>query len=214
VSRPTEWLSKWIYILAIGLYFVAVTLRTWLYFRDGPQLERALILLFAWLLLIVSEPAVSRRWHGYFPFYLTLQTALVFTLMALPGTPDFMGALLNVLSMQVMLRLPTRIGAAWIGLCALIMGLLLPRDYQFEAIALTLIYTAGNVFLGSYSRTIRKSQAVRQYNQELAAKLQQANLQLQDYSARLEHLAAARERNRLAHELHDSQPVGCLAVRA
>jgi signal transduction histidine kinase len=204
VTRPTEWLSKWIPILTACLYFAAVALRTWLYFREGPALGRALGLLLLWLLLIASEPRLSRRWPAYFPLYILLQTGLVFVMMALPGTPDFMGALLGVLSMQVLLRLPTRVGVAWIGLCALGLWLLLSRTYQYQAIALALVYTAGNVFLGSFTRTIRKTQAVRQYNQTLAGELELANRRLQDTSAQLEQLAAARERDRLARELHDS----------
>jgi signal transduction histidine kinase len=204
VTRPTEWLSKWIYILAASLYFVAVGLRTWLFFGDGQNLENALALLLLWVLLIISEPLVSRRWRAYFPVYLLLQTTLVFILMSLPENPDFMGALLGVLSMQVMLRLPMRVGVIWIGLCAVIMGLLLATTYEYQAIALALIYTAGNVFLGSYTRTIRNAQATRLHNQALASELEQANRQLQDYSTQLEQLSAARERNRLARELHDS----------
>jgi signal transduction histidine kinase len=77
-------------------------------------------------------------------------------------------------------------------------------DYQIQAIALALLYTAGNIFLGSYARTIRLAQAVRQKNRALSNELEQNNQQLQDYSAQLGQLAAARERNRLARELHDS----------
>jgi signal transduction histidine kinase len=84
------------------------------------------------------------------------------------------------------------------------MGLLFARNFRYEAIALVLIYTAGNVFLGSYTRTIRRAQAARLHNQALAGKLASANQQLQEYSARLKELAAAGERNRLARELHDS----------
>lgn len=204
MTRPAEWLSKSIYILATCLYFLAVVLRTWLFFQYDPQLGRALIFLFLWLSLLITEPPISRRWSGYFTPYLIFQTMLVIYLMVLPGTPDFMGTLLGVLSMQAMLRLPARIGLIWIGLCALLIVFLLFNAYQYQAIALALIYTAGNVFLGSYARTIRKAQMVRQYNQELAASLQQANLQLQDYSIRLEQVATVRERNRLARELHDS----------
>jgi signal transduction histidine kinase len=204
VTRPTQWLSKWIPILAASLYFVAVTLRTWLYFREGPYLGRAMGLLLLWLLLIASEPRLSRLWQAYFPIYIILQTGLVFALMALPDTPDFMGTLLGVLSMQVLLRLPTWVGVVWIGLCALGLWLLLSGAYRYQAIALALIYTAGNVFLGSFTRTIRKTQAERQYNQALAGELELANRRLQDTSAQLEQLAAARERNRLARELHDS----------
>jgi signal transduction histidine kinase len=204
MTRSTEWLSKRIYVLAASLYFVAVVLRAWLYFREGPYLGNVLGLLMLWLLLIVSEPLVSRFWSAYFPVYLVIQTTLVFALMTMPGTYDFFGALLGVLSMQVMLRLSTRVGAVWIGLCAVIMLLILGRAYQYQAIALTLIYIAGMTFLGSYTRTIRKAQLVRSENQDLVDELEQANRLLQDYSTQLEQLAAARERNRLARELHDS----------
>lgn len=204
MSRPTEWLSKWIYNLAAGMYFTAVTLRTWLFYLGEPYLGRALGLLLLWLLMLICEPVISRGRRVYFPIYLILQTILVFLLMALPETPDFMGALLAVLSMQVMLRLPTRVGALWIGVCALIMMLLLSREYQYEAIPLALVFTAGNIFLGSYTRTIRIAQTADRKNQALAGKLAQANQKLQDTSAQLEQLAVARERNRLARELHDS----------
>ena len=204
MTHSTEWLSKWIYILAASLYFVAVTLRVWLNFRDGPYLGRAMGLLLLWLFLITSEPLISRRWPVYFPVYVVLQTTLVFLLMATPGTPDFVGSLLGVLSMQVMLRLPTPVGIAWIGLCTVILMLVLGRAYQNQAIALSLILIAGIIFLGSYTRTIRKAQAVRLENQTLAEELVLANHLLQDYSTQLEQFAAARERNRLARELHDS----------
>jgi signal transduction histidine kinase len=204
VTRSTEWLTKWIYILAASLYFVAVCLRTWLFFQGDPALETALLLLTLWAALILSEPLISSRWQAYFPFYLLVQTILVFLMMRLPESPDFIGALLGVLSMQIMLRLPTRIGFGWIGACAVIMMVLLARDHQYEAIALSLIYTAGNVFLGLFSRTIRQAQYTRLRNQSLAAELEQANRQLIAYSAQLENLSAARERNRLARELHDS----------
>ena len=208
MPRSTEWLSKSIYILASSLYMAAVALRTWLFFQDEPVLGKAMALLLLWVLLFASEPVVSRRWPrqlgAYFPLYLIFQTCLVFILMNLPGTPDFMGTLLAILSMQIMLRLPTWAGALWIALCAVIMTVLLVEEYGGQAIALALIYTAGNVFFGSYMRTIRRNQAARLQNQELAGELEQANQRLQEYSTQAEQLAAARERNRLARELHDS----------
>jgi signal transduction histidine kinase len=204
VTRSTEWLSQRIYFLAASLYFVAVALRAWLFFRDSPYIGRALGLLLLWLLLATSEPVLSQRWSAYFSIYLTFQTALVFLMMALPGTPGFMGALLGVLSMQVMMRLPTWVGAIWIGLCGVIMALLLAKTYPDLAIALTLLYTAANIFLGSYIRTIRHAQAASLKNQALSNELEHTNRRLQDYSAQLEQLAVARERNRLARELHDS----------
>ena len=208
MNRSTEWLSKSIYIFAAGLYILTVVLRTWLFFQGSPTLGKALALLLVWALLFASEWVVARHWERYlaiyFPIYLICQTALTLVLMALPNSPDFMGALLAVLSMQAMLRLSTWIGATWIAVCAVLMFLLLREENGSETFALVLIYTAGNVFLGSYIRTIRRAQAARQRNLALADELDQANQRLQETAVQVEQLAAARERNHLARELHDS----------
>jgi len=204
MARSAERLPQWIFALAASFLFAAVSLRTLLVYRQSPELGQALGLLLAWLLLWVSEPAISRRWPRCFWIYLAVQTALVFVLLTFPGAPDFYGTLLAILSMQVMSRLNPRIGALWIGLCALIMAPLLARTYRAQAIALTLIHTGFNTFLGSYTLAIRRSQAARARNQVLAQELQEGNQELQAYSAQLEGMAVARERNRLARELHDS----------
>lgn len=107
--------------------------------------------------------------------------------------------------MQAMLNLNPRIGAVWIGSSAPIIGLILTRDYGIsQAVPLALIYTASNVFLGTYALVIRREQVAQDQRLELAHELQIANRQLQDYSNQLEYLAIARERNRFARELHDS----------
>jgi signal transduction histidine kinase len=163
------------------------------------------VLLLVVLVLFISEPAISRRWPRYFPIYLLLQTILLFVLLALPGYPDFFATLFGILSMQTMLNLNPRMGAAWIAACALIMGVLLESNYgASQAVALTLIYSAGNAFFGTYALAIRREQATQDQRMELARDLQAANQQLQDYSTQLENLAVARERNRFARELHDS----------
>jgi signal transduction histidine kinase len=204
-DHPTDWLSLWIYYLASSLYFGAVFLRSLLVYRHSAVLVQVLGLLLVWLALSVSEPVISRRWSRYFPIYLILQTTLVFVLLVSPLSPDYFATLLAVLSMQVMLRLNPKAGAFWIGLCALIMPLLLVRTYgNYQAIALTLIYTAANVFFGSYTLAMRRAQVARAHNQALAQELREANNQLQAFSTQLEQLTVARERNRLARELHDA----------
>lgn len=196
--------SQWIFYLAASFYFVAVLLRAILVYQDAPELGRILGLLLLWLVLAISQPAISRRWPRYFPIYLTLQTLPVFLLLSLSDFSDFFATLLIILSMQTMLQLRPRIGGAWIALCAVVMTLLLSINYGAEAIALSLIFTAGNVLLGSYALATRRAQAARNQNQILVREVQEANRQLETYVAQLEGMAAARERNRLARELHDS----------
>jgi signal transduction histidine kinase len=207
MDRSTSRLSQWVYYLAASLYYIAVFLRTILIYRDSPELTRALVLLLVVLVLFISEPAISRNWSRYFPIYLLLQTLLLVVLLALPGYPDFFAVLLGIFSMQVMLNLNPRIGAVWIAAFVLIMGLLLTKNDNYgasQAVALTLIYTAGNVFFGTYALVIRREQATQDQRLQLARELQATNQQLQDYSAQLEDLAVARERTRFARELHDS----------
>src|SRR4030067_9207 len=110
--------------------------------------------------------------------YLLCQTALVFTLLSRPGFSDFFGSLLPILGMQVMLNLPSKVGGVCMGLCAPIMMLLLVKTYgTTPAIALTLIYTAGNVFFGTYTLAMRRAQAARLQNQTLAGELQEEDEQ-------------------------------------
>ncbi len=196
--------SQWIFYLAASFYFGAVFLRSLLTYGHAPELGRILWVLLIWLILALSQPAISRRWSHYFPIYVTLQTLPVFVLLTLSDTSDFFATLLIILSMQVMLHLSPRIGGLWIAFCAVAMAFLLSINYQAEAIALSLIFTAGNVLLGSYALAIRRAQTARNQNQTLVREVQEANQQLEAYVMQLEGMAAARERNRLARELHDS----------
>jgi len=204
MARSISRWPQWIFFLAASFMFVAVFLRTVLIYRDSPELSQAIGLLLAFLILSASESFISHRWKGYFWIYLVLQTSLVFLLLTFPEFPDFFATLFSILSMQVMLRLNPKVGAVWIGLCALIMLPILASSYQAQTVALTLIYTAASVFLGSYALLVRRAQETHLKNQALAHELQAGNQELRAYSAQLEGMAVARERNRLARELHDS----------
>jgi signal transduction histidine kinase len=63
---------------------------------------------------------------------------------------------------------------------------------------------ASGVFLISYDFLYSRTQADQAESERLLANLQSAHQKLQGQAAQAEELAAARERNRLARELHDS----------
>ena len=69
---------------------------------------------------------------------------------------------------------------------------------------LSLVMLGGGTFLISYEMLYTQTQADEAESEVLLAKLQQAHQELQAHAAQAEELAAARERNRLARELHDS----------
>jgi signal transduction histidine kinase len=200
-----SWSSHRIYYLASGLFYCAVVLRSLLVYQNSATLPIVLGLLVAWLVLFLSQPFISRYWDHYFPFYLACQTALIILLLLIPDTADFFATLLVILSMQFALHYSPKAWAVWAGLCGLGLLLLLTRTYPTgEGVALAFIYSAANVLMSTYTLAIRRSEAARQENQALADELGAANQQLQAYSQQLAGLAVARERNRLARELHDS----------
>jgi signal transduction histidine kinase len=67
-----------------------------------------------------------------------------------------------------------------------------------------LLIVAGGGFAVSYDLLYSRTQADQAESQALLGELEQAHQTLQEYAAQAEELAAARERNRLARELHDS----------
>ena len=137
MKQPADWLPQRIYYLASGLYFGAISLRTILIYQGTPVLFLALGLLLLGFILFSSQPAVSRRWSHYFPFYLLCQTILVFLLFLLPEYTDFYGSLLAVLAMQVMLNLKPKMGVLWMVLCTPLLIVTMREPYGVpQAIAL------------------------------------------------------------------------------
>jgi signal transduction histidine kinase len=123
----------------------------------------------------------------------------------MPEDPDYFAVLFAVLSMQVLQKYPLRQGVILIAAFIPLTAIPLVKAYNVpEAIVFALTYTAANAIWGSYSLATRRAQAARIRNENLSTELQEANQQLRNYSKQLEQLAVARERNRVARDLHDS----------
>jgi len=109
------------------------------------------------------------------------------------------------LCIQVMRAFSRRSALIWIIIYVVLLAvtLILGMGWQ-EGLALILLYLAVCTFLISYDFLYSRTQADQAESQRLLADLQSAHRKLQEYAAQAEELAAARERNRLARELHDS----------
>ena len=66
------------------------------------------------------------------------------------------------------------------------------------------LYLAGLFLIASFSNLMLRANEARNQSDRLLDELQQAHHQLQEYAGQAEELATAKERNRLARELHDS----------
>jgi signal transduction histidine kinase len=193
-----------VFATTAAFLFAAAVLRSVLRF-EGDQLALILILLAAWLALLLLQEPLSRRWPPAFALYVVLQAAIVLVLLGQSDGSDYFGVLLAVPSMQAMQRWPVRWAVVLIALFAVLVTLGVVEEYSpANALALAAVYTAVNLFLGSYVLTARRATEARAHNEALAADLREANQRLADSARQAERLAGARERQRLARDLHDS----------
>jgi signal transduction histidine kinase len=196
--------TQWIFYLVAGCFYGAVFLRSFLRFPDSPELPQILGLQLMIMALSASESTISRRWKNYFLVYIVFEIILIIYLLTMPESADFFAILFVIPTMQMMLRLDQRMGWIWIGTCALLMGFIFYKYFGTQVVAVAVVNTAANIFFGSYALTTRRAQVAQVKNKTLVQELEAANSQLEDYLTQLEQLAVARERNRLARELHDS----------
>jgi signal transduction histidine kinase len=200
----STWLRRWIYYLATGFLFAAVILRSVLVFQDSPAPGQIILLLAAYLLVFIGNILLAGRYTGISVILICLEVILVLVLL-LTTRVDFFAILFAILSMQAMQQFPPRLGGAFIGLGAVLTFLtLLGSSGVFQALALAVGVSAISVFAGAFLLASRRAGAAREKNLALAGELQEANHRLQAFAQKQEQLAAARERQHLARELHDS----------
>ena len=205
MNRLLGRIQKWVVYITIGFLFGGDFLRTLIQYADDPNEKTALLLLAIWLAVLITEPLISRKWRTYFPLYLILQSLLIFLLLFLFEDADYYAILFAGLSMQVMDRMHPKVGIIIIALFTPIIIIGVSPYYDFaETIPLAVIYTGANAFLGACAYSVRKAREERENENRLILELQDANSTLADSARQSEQLSIARERSRLALELHDS----------
>jgi signal transduction histidine kinase len=190
----------------IGLIvLVVVALRTILFYAGLPNLFPAAVLLTAFALLYLSEPWFSNRFPAYRYFYFPAQTVLVSVFCYLHPFLDMKVVLFVPLFIQAF-RIFSRQVLLFVTIfyMVLIVAFILPNLGFLEGAAFILLGVAVSAFFISYDFLYSRTQADQAESQRLLVDLQSAHTQLQKYAAQAEELAAVRERNRLARELHDS----------
>ena len=187
------------------IVIAAVALRTTIHFQGKPALGLVIALLALYTLLYSLEPWLSLHlsWQTY--LYFPVQTFLVIALTSLRPFTDISCLLYVPLSIQILRKFPLRTASIWLVLYLTLLALTLMLGLGWLAgLALVLLYLAVCTFLASYDFLFLRTQADQAKSQHLLADLQTAHRKLQEYAAQAQELAAARERNRLARELHDS----------
>ncbi len=199
-----SWLHRWIYFLAAGLMYAAVFLRAFLIFQDSDLIKPIFLSLGAWLLLFVGNALLARQPLWTTAIFLVAESVLILFLLLTTGQ-DFFAFLFAILGMQAMQRYSPLIVYGVIGLSAVLIFLsLLGPLGPLQALALSLIYTGVGAFMAAYIWSTRRAGSIQAHQQVIVTELQEANQQLEFHARQQEQLAAGRERQRLARELHDS----------
>lgn len=199
----------WVGFIMLGM----VAIRSVLFYRDEPTLPAVMLLLAVFGLLYTLERALAARSGHYYHLYFSLQTAVLLALSSQSPFLDAIQVLYIPLSLQALRALSLRPAIVWMTLFALCLNAALVRGLGWlEGLALTLLIMAAAVFILSYDRLRDRVQGEEAESRRLLAERQEAHRQLREYAGRTEELAAARERNRLALELHDSVSQSIFAI--
>jgi signal transduction histidine kinase len=197
--------SRGIVALSNYVLFAIVALRAGLNYGNSAAALPLLILLAIFLLLLVIEPAVSRRWSAFRWIYFGVQTALVVMMGIIVPSFDFLWGLYVILAGQIYLHLPRRAALIWLGVLTVIAGLFLMTTMDAAlGLAILLNFIAVSIFMISFANASWQAEEARNESAALLRDLQTAHAQLQDYADQAKELSAVRERNRVARGLHDS----------
>jgi signal transduction histidine kinase len=180
-------------------------LRAVIYYQGQPQLVSAVLLMAGYGLLYATEPWLSPRLPWYRFLYFPSQTALLLVVTNLHPFLDIICQLYIPLGVRALYAFSRRMAFVWMILFAVLLtATMISGAGWMEGMGLSLVLLGGGTLLISYELLYTQTQADKAESEALLAELQQAHQKLQEHAARTEELATARERNRLARELHDS----------
>ena len=204
-SRPSTHPSTFVIVsfaiwIAVCLRWVNVIIK-----HSSPNLWLISAILAAYGILLALFSIVMKGSPFKAHFYFGVQSALAIGTILLSYEQDFFSMLFLPLAGQVMFVFPRRTAFGWViffGI-ATVVGLFI-KFGAFEGLSVCFPYLAGLFLIASFSNMMMRANEARLQSDRLLDELQGAHRQLQEYAGQAEELATAKERNRLARELHDS----------
>jgi signal transduction histidine kinase len=197
--------------------FIMIGVAAWraiLFYQGEANLGMVMLLTALYALFYTVEPWLSNRLPEHIYLYFPLQTAIVVALSNAHPFSDFHTSLYFPLCIQVFRAFSRRAAISWTVLFVFLVSIsLIPGLGLSVGLAYILLYLAVGTFMISYDFLYLRTQANQADSDRLLAELQSAHEKLQRHAAQAEELAAARERNRLARELHDSVSQVIFSIR-
>jgi PAS domain S-box-containing protein len=149
----------------------------WATGHDDRWIVLGLLVVFA--VLAVGLQPYPRRDGRVAHAYLAVQSAVIVSLLLIEPGLDFFAILFFLLSLQAMLAFSLLTGFVWIAVFALLTApCLIFRSGLQEGVLLTLVYTAGYYFFGSFAASTAMSERAREEAQLAYAELSEREAQL------------------------------------
>jgi signal transduction histidine kinase len=193
------------YILASAAYLTLafVFIGTFFNLPEGTNPLPVIGIFLALAVVMAFQGYLEKR--GLDWLFLLLLTALASSLYFFGIEPGFYLIIFFIISANAMIYFRAWGGLAWVITLAVISMLSFVGAYGFQSgLINVLVYSGGYLFFGAFGQALARAQEAREQSERLYNELQAAHEQLQDYVFRVEELAVAQERNRLAREVHDS----------
>ncbi|HLF73742.1 MAG TPA: histidine kinase dimerization/phosphoacceptor domain-containing protein [Anaerolineales bacterium] len=205
MTRSAKKRKPWgIYIFGLILLIITL-LRVIGNFSGHPGLPIALAALALFSTFYLLEFFLSTRLVWPWWIYFILQSGLVVLMSSLQPFLDVVTSLFILLAVQAFHNLSRRAASLWALLFIVApTAALMQGQGLVSGLAVSMLIVAEGTFLVSYDLLAVQAQKDQEESQALLAGLQEAYQQLKEYTAQAEELIAARERNQLARELHDS----------
>ncbi len=191
--------------LAIMAVFALSFVRLW----TGSVTSALLVTVALFAVYTILQVILFEIKHAYVRIrraLFAIEGALVFAILAVvPEGSTYVPILLSILIAQLFFSFDTREASAWtIGyMLALVLALLLTNSLLGTFLT-TPIYGSIFLFVATVTMAFRREHIARARSDSLLQQLEAAHAQLREYATRVEELAVAEERTRLAREIHDS----------
>jgi signal transduction histidine kinase len=136
--------------------------------------------------------------------YIGVQMPLVALILFLSPVPGNIGLVVFPLMSQTVFLFPRVLVGLFSALLFVLTLAHLAAPYGWtDAYRFGLGFAAATSFVIVFSYVVQREERARKEAETLTAQLEEANRKLRDAAAQAEELAVARERNRLAREIHD-----------
>jgi len=204
-SSPSTYPST--FVIVSFTIWIAVSIRWVIIFieHSHPYLWLLSTILVVYGILLGLFPLFLEGSSLKVHLYFVVQSVLIMGAMLLFYDLDFFALLFMSLAGQVMFVFPRRTAFGWViffGI-ATVVGQFIQFG-RLEGLSFSFLYLAALFLVASFSNLMLRANEARSQSDRLLDELQQAHRQLQEYAGQAEELATAKERNRLARELHDS----------